>query len=96
VNHSNNSNNISQVQTSSSINQLKTLAPVASQFLIPSTSIEHEQMIDRMAGGGLLRTEAEQNILTRKAAFNKTCKVFKKAEPKPAKSQTRKPTRTNT
>jgi hypothetical protein len=52
-------------------NQIKDAQPRVSQFLIPSNPVEHKPMAYRMISGGLLRSEAEQNKQSRKAACNK-------------------------
>ena len=70
-------------------------APRETDFLIPSNPIEREQMISRMVGGGLLRSEAEQNIQNRKVAFNKACKEHKKTEQKQTRTQNRKANKTS-
>jgi hypothetical protein len=48
-----------------------------------------------MVGGGLLRSEAEQNIQNRKVAFNKACKEHKKTEQKQTRMQNRKANKTS-
>ncbi len=59
----------------------KSNEPKQVDFLVPGTKAEHEQMIDRLIQGGSLLGEAEQIIASRKTAFNKALKEFKKQAP---------------
>jgi hypothetical protein len=59
--------------------------PKKSDYLVPVTRAEEDEMIDRLIHGGSLLGEAEQIIASRKLAFNKACREFKKAAGKPSK-----------
>ena len=59
----------------------KSNEPKQVDFLVPRTKAEHEQMIDRLIQGGSLLGEAEQIIASRKTAFNKALKEYKKNRP---------------
>jgi hypothetical protein len=59
--------------------------PKKSDYLVPVTRAEEDEMIDKLIHGGSLLGEAEQIIASRKLAFNKTCSKFKKAAGKPSK-----------
>ena len=62
------------------ISDTATQGPEAASFKVPANPVEHDQMVEKMMQGGLLRSEAEQSISARKTAFNKACKEFKKSE----------------
>jgi hypothetical protein len=64
------------------IPQTKNAEPNPKDFLIPSTPEEHKSIVDRLILGGSLRSEAEQTIANRKAAFNKAVRIYKKNLPK--------------
>ena len=61
----------------------KELVPVAKRptpkdFKLPETDLEMETLIKAMEEGGSLRSEAEANIRSRRAAFNKATKEYDK------------------
>ena len=55
--------------------------PVPGDFLVPSNLVEHNLIIARLVSGGSLPAEAEQTIASRKTAFNKALREFKKDNP---------------
>jgi hypothetical protein len=59
-------------------NETAIKGPDVATFKLPAKPIEHEQMIEKIMQGGLMRSEAEQSISARKSLFNKACKEFKK------------------
>jgi hypothetical protein len=59
--------------------------PKKADYLVPETRAEEDQMIDKLIQGGSLLGEAEQIIASRKCAFNKACREFKKSAGKPSK-----------
>ena len=59
--------------------------PKKSDFLVPETKAEEEIMIDKLIQAGSLLGEAEQIVASRKLAFNRACREFKKASVKPSK-----------
>ena len=52
--------------------------PVPGDFLVPTNLIEHNLIVARLISGGSLPAEAEQTIASRKAAFNKALREYKK------------------
>ena len=52
--------------------------PVPGDFLVPTNLVEHNLIVARLVSGGSLPAEAEQTIASRKAAFNKALREFKK------------------
>ena len=79
----------SSKQSGNEVNTLVANSPRAATYLVPEDETEHNLMVERMVSAGLLRSEAELNIAARKAAFNKACKEFKKAESKQPKTSKR-------
>ncbi len=59
--------------------------PKKADYLVPETRAEEDQMIDKLIQGGSLLGEAEQIIASRKGAYNKACREFKKSVGKPSK-----------
>ena len=55
--------------------------PVPGDFLVPTNLIEHNLIVARLISGGSLPAEAEQTIASRKAAFNKALREYKKENP---------------
>ena len=54
------------------------LPQTLADFRAPANQIEHNLIVARLMDGGSLRSEAEQAIASRKAAFNKALREFKK------------------
>jgi aminoglycoside phosphotransferase family enzyme len=54
-------------------------------YLVPADETEQNLMIEKMMLAGLLESEDKSNIATKKAAYNKACKEFKKGENKRSK-----------
>jgi hypothetical protein len=54
------------------------MEPSKHDFLIPLTTEEHKETIDKMILRGSLRNEAENIIAGRVAAYNKALKQYKK------------------
>ena len=52
--------------------------PTPKDFSLPETDMEMETLIKAMEEGGSLRSEAEANIKSRRAAFNKATKEYDK------------------
>ena len=69
---------------------MKNCEPSPADFLVPSTPEEHTSMVDKLILGGSLRNEAEQTIASRKTAFNKALKIYKKNAPKNRAASKRK------
>ena len=70
-------------QTSTSSTQAMDLTedltpPTLADFRAPANQIEHNLIIARLMDGGSSKSEAEHAISTRKAAFNKALREFKK------------------
>ena len=64
--------------------------PTKRDFLIPLTSEEHKETIDKMILGGSLRNEAENIIAGRVAAYNKALKQYKKDKTKNSRTSYKK------
>ena len=58
----------------STSNQVPTLA----EFRVPSNLVEHNPIVARLMEGESLHAEAELTIATRKTAFNKALREYKK------------------
>jgi hypothetical protein len=58
--------------------------PKKSDCHVPVTRAEEDEMIDELIQGGSLLGKAEQIIASRKCAFNKACRKFKKTAGKPS------------
>ena len=54
--------------------------PCERSFGVPIDPQEHKAMIDRLVAAGTMINEAEQIISTRKTAFNKACREYKKLQ----------------
>ena len=52
--------------------------PTPRDFLVPTSLLEHNQIIACLVGGGSLPAEAEQIIAMRKTALNKALREYKK------------------
>ena len=57
--------------------------PTLADFRAPSNQFEHNLIVTRLMEGGSLRSEAEQAISSRKAAFNKALREYKKSNVNP-------------
>ena len=63
----------------------KNCEPRKSDFLVPETKAEEDSMIDKLIQAGSLLGEAEQIVASRKLAYNRACREFKKSAVKPSK-----------
>ena len=52
--------------------------PTLKDFKLPETDEEMETLIKSMEAGGAMRIEAETNIKSRRAAFNKASREYEK------------------
>jgi hypothetical protein len=64
--------------------------PKRSDFQIPEDESEHELFIERLMTVGSTRLEAEQIITSRKTAFNKATRKFKRLSVKQTRSRLKK------
>ncbi len=69
--------------------------PKKEDFNVPNNRAEHELFISRLVHSGLTVAEAGQVLTSRKAAYNKACREFKKDSLKGVKRQTKKPIRSS-
>ena len=74
-------------------NPEQVLGPTKEYFKVPSNRIEHDLFVSRLVQSGLTGAEAEQVLVSRKAAFNRACREFKKETTKAVKSQPKKQTK---
>jgi hypothetical protein len=61
--------------------------PSKEAFNLPLDELDHISMVKKLVQGGLSSHEAEQTISSRKTAFNKACRDFKKESGKVCKWQ---------
>ena len=64
--------------------------PSKEAFKVPLDDLDHVSMVKRLVLGGLSSHEAEQTISSRKTAFNKACRDYKKESGKIGKWQKKK------
>jgi hypothetical protein len=64
--------------------------PSREEFKVPLDELDHISMVERLVLGGLSSQEAEQTISSRKTAFNKACREFKKESGKVNRWQKKK------
>ena len=64
--------------------------PSKEAFKVPLDDLDHISMVKRLVLGGLSSHEAEQTISSRKTAFNKACRDYKKESGKIGKWQKKK------
>jgi hypothetical protein len=67
-------------------NPEQVLGPTKEYFKVPSNRIEHDLFVSRLVQSGLTGADAEQVLVSRKAAFNRACREFKKETTKAGKS----------
>jgi uncharacterized membrane protein YcgQ (UPF0703/DUF1980 family) len=79
-----------QMLITSSVN-----GPTKENFKVPKNRLEHESFVTKLVQSGLSKTEAEQALSSRRAAFNKACREYKKESTKAVKSQLKKPNKTS-
>ena len=79
-----------QMSITSSVN-----GPTKENFKVPKNRLEHESFVTKLVQSGLTKTEAEQALSSRRAAFNKACREYKKESTKAVKSQSKKSNKTS-
>ena len=67
--------------------------PVPGDFLVPTNLIKHNLIVARLVSAGSLPAEAEQTIASRKTAYNKALREFKKENPSSQNQNSNKATR---
>ena len=70
-----------------------TVGPKREDFLIPANETEYNQMVERLVAGGSSVVEAELIISSRKSAFNKANREYKRGPGKQTKQSQKKETR---